>query len=458
MPAHRRERRSWLSRVTGRKAFSQPPVWSYDSTPWGIAARADREEIENDFAGYVQGAYKDNGVVFACMLTRMLLFSEARFQWQRMRNGRPGRLFGNPELGLLERPWPNGTTGELLARMIQDADAAGNFFATTADDAGNVGRASIGGPNRRLVRMRPDWTHIILGSKSGGAYALDTRPIAYQYAPPAVNGMPAEPVLLLPGEVQHYNPNPDPLAQFRGMSWLTPVMREIKADKAASKHKLKFFEHGATLGTIVTLDKDVDEDAFDEFVERFKAQHEGVDTAYKTLVIGGGATPTVIGANMQQLDFKATQGAGETRIAAASGMHPVAVGLSEGLAGSSLNAGNFDAAIRFSIDKTIRYLWRTAAASLASLLTAPDDSSRLWYDDRDVKLLQNNATDAAEIQVKQMSAAKQALDAGYEPDTVTEYLETGDLSVLKHTGRPTVQVQSAPAALPAAPMNPNEGE
>jgi phage portal protein BeeE len=455
MPAHKRERRSLLSRF--RKAFSQPPVWSYDSTPWGTAARADREEIENDFQSYVTQAYKDNGVVFACMLTRMLLFSEARFQWQGMSKGRPGRLFGNPELALLERPWPNGTTGELLARMIQDADLAGNFFATTADDAGNLGRAATG-PGRRLVRMRPDWTQIVLGSKSGGAYALDTRPIAYQYAPPPAGGMPSEPTLLLPSEVVHFSPNPDPLAQFRGMSWLTPVIREIKADKAASKHKLKFFEHGATLGTIVTLDKDVDEDAFDEFVERFKAQHEGADTAYKTLVIGGGATPTIVGANMQQLDFKVTQGAGETRIASAAGTHPVAVGLSEGLAGSSLNAGNFDAAIRFTIDKTIRYLWRTAASSLAALVTAPDASSRLWYDDRDVKLLQNNATDAAEIQVKQMSAAKQALDAGYEPDSVTEYLETGDLSVLKHTGRPTVQVQSAPAALPAAPTNPNEGE
>lgn len=440
-----------------RKAFSMPPMWSYDSVPWGMAARADREVIENDFEGYIRQAYKDNGVVFACMLTRMLLFSEVRFQWQSMRNGRPNKLFPTSELRILEKPWPNGTTGELAARMIQDADGAGGWYGTTVDDNGKMGKAATG-PGRRIARMRPDWTSIILGSKSGHAYALDTRPIAYQYAPPASDGMRApEPVLLLPSEIAHFSPIPDPLAQFRGMSWLTPVMREIKADKAASKHKLKFFEHGATLGTIVTLDKDIDPDAFDEFVERFRAQHEGVDVAYKTLIIGGGADATVTGANMQQLDFKATQGAGETRIAAAAGMHPVAVGLSEGLAGSSLNAGNFDAAIRFSIDKTIRSLWRGAAASLEGLLTSPGDDSRLWYDDRDITLLKTNATDEAEIQVKQMTAAKQALDAGYEPDSVTEYLETGDLSVLEHTHRPTVQVQSTPAAAPPSPA-PVEGE
>jgi hypothetical protein len=31
--------------------------------------------------------------------------------------------------------------------------------------------------------------------------------------------------------VAHWSPIPDPLANFRGMSWLTPVLREIDADQ-----------------------------------------------------------------------------------------------------------------------------------------------------------------------------------------------------------------------------------
>jgi hypothetical protein len=74
-----------------------------------------REEIGADFRGYIEGAYKANGVVFACMLVRMLLFSEARFQFRQLRSGRPGDLFGTPDLepsssrGRTARPatcWP----------------------------------------------------------------------------------------------------------------------------------------------------------------------------------------------------------------------------------------------------------------------------------------------------------------------------------------------------------------
>jgi hypothetical protein len=60
------------------------------------------EEIGGDFRGYVEGIYKRNGVVFACMGARQRLFSEARFQFQRMRAGRPGDLYGTPALSVLE--------------------------------------------------------------------------------------------------------------------------------------------------------------------------------------------------------------------------------------------------------------------------------------------------------------------------------------------------------------------
>src|SRR3954464_7277817 len=82
-------------------------------------------EMPANFQGYVEDAYKSNGVVFACMLVRMLLFSEARLQYRKVVKGRPGELFGTQDLALLERPWPNATTGDLLSRMIQDADLAG---------------------------------------------------------------------------------------------------------------------------------------------------------------------------------------------------------------------------------------------------------------------------------------------------------------------------------------------
>ena len=113
---------------------------------------------------------------------------------------------------------------------------------------------------------------------------------------------------------------------------------------------------------------------------------------------------TVVGADFQQMDFKVVQGAGETRIAAAARMHPVIVGLSEGLQGSSLNAGNFNSARRLVADATLRPLWRNAAASLANIVdlnsvrTTRGSGVELWYDDRDIyRFLQEDMKDRAGI-------------------------------------------------------------
>jgi hypothetical protein len=91
---------------------------------------------------------------------------------------------------------------------------------------------------------------IVLGSRTGSE--LDTQVVGYEYKP----GGPSsgeDPILLLPEQVAHFAPIPDPLAKYRGMSWLTPILNEIAADESASTHKRLFFENGAKLGYVVTL-------------------------------------------------------------------------------------------------------------------------------------------------------------------------------------------------------------
>jgi phage portal protein BeeE len=415
-----------------KSTFSQPPFWSQTSEIWPTSS-GERERIEANFEGYVQGAYKQNGIIFACILARMLVFSEARFTWRRFVKGRPTDVFGTPELALLERPWPNGTTGELLAHMEQDGSLAGNFYAT------KVGT----GIETRLRRLRPDWVTIVTGSESDDPYALDAQPIAYIYEPRHTTRVKANPEVLLPGEVAHFSPIPDPTAQWRGMSWLTPIIEEIQADSAATRHKKKFFEHGAIPGLVITYEKDISKEAFEAFVAKFRATHEGADRAYKTLHLAGGVDAKAVGADVKHLDIKQVQGSGETRIAAAAGVHPVIVGLSEGLAGSSLNAGNFGAARRRFADGTIRPLWRTAAASLEVLVRKPDAATSLWYDDRDVPFLREDAKEEAEILNQEAITIKQLVDAGFDADRVIEAVAARDLRRLAgaHSGLFSVQLQ-----------------
>jgi len=395
------------------------------------------EPIEGNFQGYVHGAYKTNGVVFACMAARQLLFSEARFQFRQLRNGRPGDLFGSPALGLLERPWTGATTGDLLTRAILDADLAGNFYAVRR---GNT-----------IRRLRPDWVTIVLGSQSGSE--LDAEVIGYSYKP----GGPAsgeDPIVLFPEQVVHFAPYPDPIAKYRGMSWLGPIVEEIVADRSTTTHKRNFFENGAQLGYVVTLDPDgrMNPDQFDKWVSTYKAGHEGEINAYKTLFLAGGADVKVVGADLKQVDFKQVQGAGETRICAAARVPPIIVGVSEGL--ESATYSNYGQARRAFADLTMRPMWRNMAGSFARIISVPA-SSELWFDDRDIPFLQEDLKDEAEIQQTQANAIRTLTDAGFTADSVVLAVTSGDLTLLVHSNLFSVQLQPAGSLNGAGTQNGN---
>jgi phage portal protein BeeE len=402
------------------------------------------EPIQHSLEGYASKAYQSNGVVFACMLVRQLVFSAVRFQYQRFNAGRPTDLWGDASLALFEQPWQGGTTQDLLSRMIQDADLAGNFYGIQDTPLARLG---VSDGSAEIVRLRPDWTEVVLEQRKFRGGTLGFRKIGYLYWE---GGRSAgrDPLPLMADEVAHFAPLPDPLATFRGMSWLTPVLREIQSDGLMMRHKKKFFENAATPNVIVRMDPAINLDKFMTFKAQMDAEHRGVDDAYKTLFVGAAADVTVAGADFQQMDFKTVQGAGETRIAAAAGVPPVVVGLSEGLQGSSLNAGNYGQARRRLADGTMHPLWANAAGSIQRLLPSIPTGSRLWYDARDVPFLREDEKDSAEIAFLRAQTMRQLLDAGYTADSVTQAVDAGDFSLLKHSGLFSVQLQPPGAQQP----------
>ena len=397
------------------------------------------ERIGGDFVGLATAAQRSNGVVFACMLVRQLVFSAIRFQYQRFNRGRPSELWGDPSLLLLERPWPGGTTQDLLARMIQDADLAGNGYVIKDTPLPRLG----GDEQAELVRLRPDWVEIVLRKRWIEGGHVGYRRIGYLYTEGGPDA--GDPVPFLASEVAHFAPTPDPLASYRGMSWLTPVVREVEADGLMTRHKRKFFENGATPNLIFKYPPETLAEKVKAFRELMTVQHAGLDNAYKQLHVGGGADPIVVGANLEQVDFKVVQGAGETRVCAAAGVPVVIVGLSEGLQGSSLNAGNYGQARRRLADAAEHPLWANAAGSLQGIVPV-QDGSRLYYDARDVPFLREDSKDASEIAEQQARTVRAYVDAGFTPDSAVATVETGDLRLLEHTGLFSVQLQPAGGA------------
>jgi phage portal protein BeeE len=408
----------------------------------GTTGRVDQEGIDGNFASLVDGALKANAVVAAVEAKRVDIFSEAWFIWQGFNAGKPGRLFSTPDLDLLEQPWPRATTGDLLARMLLCADFGGNaYVARTMEQP------------ERLRVLRPDWVTIVMGDASGrpveSAGQFDAEIIGFIYDP---NDGQTPPVGLTVGEVAHFAPKPDPTARFRGMSWLTPVIREVEGDQATTEHKLGFFRNGATPQLVVSFDASVSQEAFESFVAKMDREQTGWRNAYRTLYLGGGADVTVAGKDLAQLDFKATQGAGETRIAAAGGIHPVIVGLSEGMQGSSLNAGNFGAARRVTADSTLRPLWRNVCGSLQAIVPPPNSGARLWFDESQIAFLREDAADRAQVQQIKASTIRQYIESGFSADSAVAAASAEDETLLVHTGLVSVQLQE-PGAQPAGNGN-----
>lgn len=387
------------------------------------------EETAHNFAGYVQSGYRANGPIFAIVLARMLLFTEARLAYRRLINGRPGDLFGaeNGELDLLQRPWPNGTTGELLARMEQDVSFGGNSYTVNEGD--------------RLRRLRPDWVSIVLSGDPEQEFEVDV--LGYAYTPGGLGR--GETKVYLPDEVCHWSPIPDPLSQYRGMSWLTSVIRELQADQAATDHKSAFFRNGASPRLVVSLKESVREEQFKKFVRAMSESTGSTDQAYKTMYLAGGADVTVAGADLRQLDFRATQGAGETRLCAAGGVPPIIVGLSEGLQAATYS--NYSSARRKFGDHWARPQWRSACAALSNITEVPD-GAELWYDDRDIAFLREDQKDAAEIASMRASTINVYITAGFTPESSVSAVDADDVTLLVHSGMVSVQLQPPGAGVP----------
>lgn len=383
-----------------------------------------------------------NPIVAACVATRLLVFSEARLAWQPFSGGRPGNLFGNRDLALLESPWPTATTSDLLARMEVDASYYGNSYW--------VKERSTAFNRDVLVRLDPNDTVIVDADIGGYGRQL----IGY-----AVTDKSGNPIATWSAnEVAHYRPLPDPTHPFRGRSWLDAILPDLTADTEMTRYKTAFMKNAATPNLAVSLDKEISPEAFDQFVELMDASHKGVDNAFKTLYLGGGADVKVVGANFEQLNLKNVQGGIETRVASAAGVPASIVGLSESMQGSSLNAGNYTAARRRFSDGTIRPLWRSAAGALQMLLPVPG-GARLWFDDRDISFCQEDVKDAADIKQVEAQAIRTLVDAGFEPETAVEAVRTGDYGLLTHSGLYSVQLQPPgptqppeQPALPAAPL------
>lgn len=384
---------------------------------------------------------------FAAQMVRALVLSGMRFTWRNLPSSpTPRRLFGNRELGVLERPWPKATTGDLVATMEWHSGLAGNAFVARRPD--------------RLRVLRPDWCGLIFGSQQDpeeiAATALDGELLGLVYQNGGIGVGRGQMNTLLPDEFAHWSQIPDPACPGMGQSWITAALTDIQGDRAATEHKLKFFTNGATPNMVVKGITAASQEQFKEIVDQLERGHAGVANAYRTLYLAAGADATVVGSDLKQLDFKSTQGAGETRIAMLGRVPAPLLGISEGLAGSSLNAGNFGMARRIFADSWIYPSLQDLCASIESIMVRPKNprtgqqDAELWFDTADMPILREDAKDAAEIAQINATTIGQLVREGFTPESAKSAVIGQDMSLLIHSGLVSVQLQ-LPGSNPPPP-------
>lgn len=430
-----------LDRMLSRASYNNYTDYSYSGAY--LVSSSDpsgryREGVPAGIVRHARDAYQANGIVFACVAARMALFSEARFQFQSTVDR---HLFGTTDLAMLEYPWPNATAGELLARLEQDVSVAGNSYIrkVTPQD----------GSDPLLVQMRPDCVTIVSEERYDDAgriykvpvgYAEDLVPQGYTDRPPQVYSA---------DEVAHYSPVPDPSACWRGMSWLTPVLREISADNALTAYKTVHVNRGAMPGMVIKYSQKLSQPVVDRLKKRTDALFGGPENAGKTLILDEGADVTVAGSTLEQLQYVAVQAAGETRILAAAQVPTEVIGVE----GPRSASGNYELAIRRFADMWARPHWRMACAALQHLIPDVTAPTRLWYDVSDIAALREGELARGQTTLVKAQAVASFVTAGYTRESAIAAADSGDLSQLKADpaaaapGAPT-GVRPPQAALP----------
>ena len=379
----------------------------------------DREAILPQIAGWAQQANAQTSPVFAAILVRMMLLAEAQFQFQAKDDK---HLWGDTSLSLLEHPWgPDSTSGELIARCEQDASVAGNSYtwAPPGED--------------RLVRLRPDWVTIVSERVPVGGGGWYRRKVGYWWEPPKTVMDQGKGFLAPAAEVAHWAPVTDPQADFRGMSWLTPVMRDIQGDDGMARFKIRYLTNDATPNMIIKYAQRLQPGSIDAIRERVSARYGGPDNAGKALILDQGADLVLAGNSLSQMDYANVGQVGIERILAAAGVPPLLVGL-ESVKGAGKS---YESVIRRFADLTLRPLWRSLCGVLEPV-AVPDlpSGSRLWVDTDDIAALQEGEQVRAQVTLIRAQALLAMQQAGYDQMSAVAAVEAGDMSQLKPAAVP----------------------
>ncbi|MCW2900995.1 MAG: portal protein, partial [Streptosporangiaceae bacterium] len=193
----------------------------------------------------------------------------------------------------------------------------------------------------------------------------------------------------------------------------------------------------------------MDDDEFDQMIDRWRDSHRGVGRAHRVAVLEGGATWVPNGSAQKDMDFVNLRGDSRDAIREALGMHKVMTGVTDDVNRANAQTGEEV----FANWKIVPRLDRWKDVLNFQFLPLFGSTGTDVEFDYIYPLPANREQDNAELTAK-TAAAEALVNAGYDPHSVLEVVGLPDMEVaetaVQAPGLPPGWVPEAPAA-PAAP-------
>jgi hypothetical protein len=233
---------------------------------------------------------------------------------------------------------------------------------------------------------------------------------------------------------------PCPTDIYRGMSPIQSLLADIDSVKYTAEWSRNFFLNSATPGGIVQFEKRLSDEEFDEFVDRWREQHQGVARGHRVGVLEQGAKWIASTYSMRDMQFTELRNLGRDVIREAYRIHQAMMGQS-----TDVNRANAQTAeeVHISWHEVPRLRRNRTVLNEFYLECFAETGKNVEFDFDDPNPA---SSDQVNDELTAKSAATKILvDLGFEPEDV---LEVVGLPAMTYLG-PPITPGGAPNGAPA---------
>jgi phage portal protein BeeE len=246
-----------------------------------------------------------------------------------------------------------------------------------------------------------------------------------------------------------WNRYPDPEDPYNGCGPIQAVLTDVEAVRYASEWNRNFFINSAEPGGVIQVDHELDDEEFNELVDRWRDTHRGTARSHRIAVLEAGSTWVPNTHTLQDMDFSNLRSSLADYIREALGMHKVMTGVTDDVNRANAQTGEEV----FASWKVAPRLDRWRDVFNYQYLPLFGQAGTGVEFDYVYPTPQNREQDALELTAKS-GAVLSLITAGYDPDDVLEVVGLPSMkAVVQASQTPALPPTWVPAAppMPAAP-------